>query len=54
MICVDEIIARSCTLLGYLKEWKESVDGRTEFDKTAKAMMLSNETTEALKDEMAG
>ena len=41
------------TFLGYLKEWKESVDERTGFDKKEKAkMMISRETIEGLK--MAG
>ena len=39
--------------LGYLKEWKRSVDERPGFDKSARAkMMLSYETIEGLK--MAG
>lgn len=38
------------TFLGYLKEWKESVNARTGFDKKAKAkMMISHETIEGLK-----
>ena len=30
------------TFLGYLKEWKESVNGRDGFDKTARTKMMLN------------
>ena len=46
-----DTVARE-TFLGYLKEWKESVDERTGFDKKEKAKMISRETIEGLK--MAG